>query len=55
MLALVGVLLTVAAGAHGWTLIQTHHVGVAGGAAPGPAGGSAAVERPGSRPAGTAR
>ncbi len=27
-LALVGVVLTVAAGAHGWTLIQTHHVGV---------------------------
>ena len=28
-LALLGVLLTVAAGAHGWTLIQTHHVGIA--------------------------
>lgn len=28
VLALIGVLLTVAAGAHGWTLIQTHHVGV---------------------------
>jgi uncharacterized membrane protein len=28
ILALIGVLLTVAAGAHGWTLIQTHHVGV---------------------------
>ena len=55
VLALVGVLLTVAAGAHGWTLIQTHHVGVAGGAAPGPAGASATPERPGSRPAGTAR
>lgn len=32
VLSLVGVLLTVAAGAHGWTLIQTHHVGVEPGA-----------------------
>ncbi len=39
VLALVGVLLTVAAGAHGWTLIQTHHVGVEGaGAEPDSAG-----------------
>jgi uncharacterized membrane protein len=28
ILALIGVLLTVAAGAHGWMLIQSHHVGV---------------------------
>src|SRR5215213_6579316 len=28
ILSLVGVLLTVSAGAHGWTLIQTHHVGI---------------------------
>ena len=50
-LALVGVLLTVAAGAHGWTLIQTHHVGIvedtaeATGAVPVPE----ARERPGMR------
>jgi uncharacterized membrane protein len=30
ILALIGVLLTVVAGAHGWTLIQTHHVGIKG-------------------------
>ncbi|HEU5330900.1 MAG: DUF2231 domain-containing protein [Thermomicrobiales bacterium] len=34
VLALVGVLLTIAAGAHGWTLIQTHHVGVEPGTTP---------------------
>ena len=40
ILALIGVLLTVAAGAHGWTLIQTHHVGVSEEA---PAGSAAAT------------
>ena len=55
VLALVGVLLTVAAGAHGWTLIQTHHVGVAGGDESETARASATPGRAGSRPAGTAR